>query len=142
MRYKIAAIFGLLVAFVTPALSQKITNSMAPSAPLLGTFNGRNYTNEFFGFKLTLPDDGIIINSAETQVYKNAGQDNLKSDNERNNKLIEESIAKEIILLNYSSKVLGSTENSLFGMSVSKNPNGATANMMLAATVKTLTASG
>src|SRR5258708_34859092 len=89
------------------AQTKKEANIPLSSLDFWGTMEGRTYTNAFFGFRIPFPADGVIVSQAETEVYRNAGADLLKSGNEQINKLVEDAKTKEIILVNYASKPVG-----------------------------------
>ena len=139
------SVFAFLLSitlFAYSAWSQ--TKTVAPSTTttgFLGELEGRIYKNSFFGFSLKLPDDGVILNQAEVDVYKNAGTDLLKGDNARNNKLIEDAKTQEVILLNYASKPVGSTDNGILVITARKEPVGATASMVIASSLTILQSS-
>jgi hypothetical protein len=140
-KYTLA--FMLLALFSTAILSQAPPKAITDPVPAIsGSLEGRTYKNDFFGFTLQLPNEGVILSGPETEVFKNAGKDLLKTDSEQHNKLVETSLAKEVVLLTYASVEIGSPENSMFVLGTEKQPVGATPNLTIAATVRALVGSG
>ncbi|MBP7416362.1 MAG: hypothetical protein KA831_06890 [Pyrinomonadaceae bacterium] len=127
--------------FCSGTLAQKVVEAVPGSAPnIMGSLVGKTYTNPVLGFSMELHDGGVVLNSAEIEVYKNAGIDNLKNGN--NNEQIEAGTRKEIILINYMKKPVGSTSNSILVISALKSNDGTSAAMVVAATLRALSASG
>jgi len=125
------------------ASGQKVTEANPGALDLvMGNLNGRIYTNELLKFELKLPDEGIILNQAEIDVYKNAGVDLLKNGNAQNDARIETAARKEVIILNYAHKPLGSTGNFILVIGTVKQNSGVTLPMVVAATLKGMTATG
>lgn len=134
---------ALLLCFglYSGTVAQKVVEAVPGSAPnIMGSLVGKTYTNSVLGFGMELPDGGVILNSAEIEVYKNAGIDNLK--NGKNNEQVEAGTRKEIILVNYLKKPAGSVGNSILVVSALKSNDDTSAAMVVAATLRALSASG
>ncbi len=137
----ITSIFLTLICgcflFVSATEAQKVVDSTPDSiAPIMGSLDGRNYSNQVLKFDLKLPDEGVILNQAEIDVYKKAGQDFIKQGSPQNNPGIEASIKKEVIIFNYAMKPLGTAGNATLVIGVIPQPPGATVSGVVAATLK------
>lgn len=131
------------LTFVSSAAAQKVLDATPGSmAALMGGMNGRTYVNRVLNFELKLPDEGVILNQAEMDVYKNAGIDALKSGNAQSDRQLADAAKREIVILNYATKPVGSIGNSILAIGTIKQARGATAAMVIAATLKGLTATG
>src|SRR5215203_7221165 len=60
-----------------------------PDDGFLGILDKGIYRNSFFGFTLEVPQEYIVQNRAEIDLYSRAGTDLYKSANERSNKALE-----------------------------------------------------
>jgi hypothetical protein len=127
--------------FSSSALAQKVVDAVPQTtASIMGSIEGRTYINKLLKFELTLPEDGVILNQAETEVYKNAGVENLR--NGKNDAQLDSAVQKERILLNYARKPLGSPGNSILVIGAMKENAGVTTPIVVAATLRALSASG
>ena len=122
--------------------SQTSVRPVETSADVYGRIENSVYVNDVFGFKLNIPNDGVVLNRAQTEVFRNAGADYLKGDNKELSKKLDNELQKQITVFNYVSKPLGATDNSSLVIAVAKQPVGATSNMVLAETLKELAATG
>jgi hypothetical protein len=133
----------LLICYSAVAVcAQRSVRSDDVTAAIYGRIENDIYINDVFGFKLTIPHEGVVLNRAQTEVFRNAGADYLKGDNKELGKKLDNELEKQATLFNYVSKPLGSTDNSSLVITVAKQPSGATANLVLAETLKELTATG
>lgn len=107
----------------------------------LGTLEGNSYSNNFFGISLTVPEKYVVMNRAEISVYANASADLMKGGGAANDRRLDETMQTQAILLMIAQRQPGSAGNAIFEMSVRKQASGATANMVLAESVKMMTAS-
>jgi hypothetical protein len=136
-------VFVLLpVSFAFSTHAQSSVRADEGVSAIHGRIEKDTYINDVFGFKLTIPKEGVVLDRAQTDVFRSAGADFLKGDNKALGRKIDNEIGKETTLLHYLSKPLGSVENSSFVIGVVKEPAAATANIVLAETLKELTASG
>jgi hypothetical protein len=134
---------GCLVLFLTVvSLAQQTREGAVENTSFLGSLDNGVYSNSFFGFKFKVPENVTVLNRAEIAIFKNAGADLIKANNERNGKAINDSFDKEVILVNLANKPLGSSDNSILVVGTRKQPAGVTANMILAETVKLLSPTG
>ncbi len=129
--------------FASSVVAQKTVEASPASLPsIMGSLDGRNYQNQLLKFELKLPDEGVILNRAEIDVYKNAGVDFLKNGNAQNDARIDAAVVKEKIILNYATKPIGSSGNSILVIGAVKQSVGITGPMVAAGTLKGLTATG
>ena len=136
--FMFVCVIGLSAAFC----QEQKTNAGESASLFQGRFDNNTYINDFFGFRVVLPSEGVVLNKAQVEVFKNAGADLIKSEDQQNNRRIENEIGKQTTLVNYLSKPLGSADNSNIVIGATKQAPGATANLVLAATLRELAPSG
>ena len=140
--FSLALLCGCLF-FASNSFSQKVVEANPEfAASIMGRLDGRIYSNQVLKFEVKLPDDGVILNQAEADVYKNAGMDALKNGDSRNNARLEAATKKELILINYAKKPIGSPNNSLFIVTALKQNAGVTGSAVIAATLSSLKSTG
>lgn len=100
------------------------------------------YSNPFFGLTLQVPSGFTILNKGETETYTKAGADKFKGKTSQNDKELDAAVNRTIYLLMVAVKAPGSLGNAVLELQVVKQPAGATANMVMAETVKLLTSTG
>lgn len=133
----------LLTCFSAVSIHAQSSVRSEETAPAVyGRIENNFYINDVFGFKLAIPTEGVVLNRAQTEVFRNAGADYLKGDNKELSKKLDNELQRQITLFNYVSKPLGSTDNSSLVIATAKQPTGATANLVLAETLKELGATG
>jgi hypothetical protein len=110
-------------------------------ADFFGKLDGGQYTNNFFGLSLTVPEGYLVLNRDEIGIYSKAAVDLMKGENERNNKAFNDAINNQAVLLMVAQKAPGSEGNAVAEMQVRKQPPGATANVVLAQSAKLMTGS-
>lgn len=106
-----------------------------------GSLEGNSYTNNFLGISLTVPEKYVVMNRAEISVYANASSDLMKGGGAANDRKLDEAVQNQAILLMIAQLQPGSAGNAIFEMSVRKQASGVTANMVLAESMKMMTAS-
>lgn len=141
---KITKIFIYLVIVLVPINVFTQTTTVTgdyDTADFLGNIKDGVYKNNFFGFKINSPKELFLLNQDQITIVKEGGQEILKTQNERNNKLIEEAGQKEVILYAAAEKPFGAEKNSSLNISVRKQPSSqVTSEMVLTATKKLLLA--
>ena len=132
-----------MVFATLPVLGQAPAPKMAESADeFFGVVRENTYRNEFFGFSLPIPPTFSVLDHRQSAVYANAGVDMLKDENSTRNKALDYSAAKQATLLGVLEKPIGSLENSILEIAVTKQQSGVTANMALAASMSLMTSTG
>jgi len=134
-----ASQFGLVAQVPDPPrpLRRAVTPDLSSSLASDGT-----YTNAFFGLTLKVPSSFTILNKGETETYTKAGADKFKGNTSGNDEALEAAVNRTIYLLMVTAKPPGSARNAALELQVVKQPIGATANMVMAETVKLLTLTG
>lgn len=147
------AIFATAFALALLGLEQSVFGQSTPPNPkptpvaevkandFLGTLEGSSYTNNFFGLSLTIPEKYVVMNRAEISVYSNASSDLMKGGGTTNDRKVDEAMQNQAILLMIAQLQPGNPANAIFEVSVRKQFAGVTANMVLAESVKMMTAS-
>ena len=142
----------VLVGGGSTALSQAPAPTPPPPTPLidsatlntefLGEFNGREYTNRFFEIKLTVPDELTILSREQLDAFYAAGGEMIKSKDESGTDAFEEALVRTIPLIAVAHVRKEPNSNSAFEIAVTKQPEGATAEMALTETVRVLRGTG
>ena len=88
----------------------------APPASIVGSVEEGKYTNQHFGFSLSFPKGWIVADQEVTSTAKAVGSDIVAGTDEKKNKAIKDSMAKEVVLLNLMKKPLGAFGNAMFMM--------------------------
>lgn len=149
MSVKIAFLVLLIAVGTMSAYAQKTKQpSLPPSkvvqnyisaADFFGELNGSEYTNRFFRFTLIIPEDYIVLNREEVEIYSRAGTDRIKGSTERKTPIFDKAAQNTVPLIAISRKPPGTPDNAALEIVVVKQPAGATASMVLALTVKAMT---
>jgi hypothetical protein len=139
-RKSVLTSFLLLLAASGANAQKEVDVAPSSDAAIMGKLVGRLYINNLLKFQLQLPEDGVILNQAVIDVYKNAGLDNLRTS--ANSAGIANAEKNEVILINYLAKPLGSPGNSALVITALRQPKNVTAAIVVAATVSGLSASG
>ncbi|MFM9904244.1 MAG: hypothetical protein ACKVQJ_06695 [Pyrinomonadaceae bacterium] len=100
------------------------------------------YSNAFFGLSLQVPSSFTILNKGETETYTKAGADKFKGNTSQTDKAVEAAVNRTIYLLMVTTKPPGSLGNAVLELQIVKEPSAATANMIMAETMKLLTSTG
>lgn len=87
------------------------------SSELLGKVEGNTYNNKFFGVSLQFPKDWGYKSDEEIKKSIEKGLELYKSDNEKNNKELVDSINQEVLVFSTNAK------DKSFGIGVLKQPN-------------------
>lgn len=97
-------LFSCLLIVLLAACGEK------PARPDTGKVNGRTYTNEFFDFRIDVPDEWIIHNDREKNDLTDSGREELREiDSSFKEKL--ESVEQDVVpLLSVFKYKIGSTE--------------------------------
>lgn len=106
------------------------------SADLLGTIENGKYSNRYLNFEMSYPQGWIVIETEERKAMIKIGSEAIKTGNRRANSLMAESAKKEVVLLLVSENPLGSLENAVLGVSITKLPAKGYLPKMLAQTFK------
>jgi hypothetical protein len=108
------------------------------AADILGVAKDGNYTNKYFGFELKFPTTWSVLDQEETEATKKMGSEFLKGDDGRPNRLLDESLKTEMVLLQISKKPIGAVENAMFVMAIQKQPSSAVLPKMVAEATKSV----
>ena len=106
------------------------------STAFLGSVNGNEYRNDYFGFGLSFPKGWKVNDQEVTSSVTRAGLDVTKGNNERSNRALEESIKNEVVLLNVTKLPVGALGNAMFMMAVRKQASSAVTPSMVAEATK------
>jgi hypothetical protein len=109
---------------------------------LFGDLDGRTYTNRFFGFKMKVPDEFTILDRTEIKIYNDAGADLMKSKDESGTSKLDEAVQRSINILVITKMPPGRPGNSAVEFVTARQATGVTSKMVLAETVKVMTATG
>ena len=129
-------LFGFLFVVSASVFSQVPPKPKA--VDFLGTVHENTYRNDYFGFTLTFPKGWIVADRETTDAATKVGLDVLKGKNERDNKAIEDSLSKEVVLLNVTKKPVGALGNAVFMMGTRKQMSDAVTASMVAEATKSL----
>lgn len=91
-------------------------------ADILGTIENGRYTNKFLKFELNYPDGWLVVETEERKAVTEIGSAAIKTGNSRADSLIAEGSKNEVVVLFVAEKPLGSLDNGVFGMSITKLP--------------------
>lgn len=136
------AVTVLMLAFaaaVPEAFSQ--TGVKGDGIDLLGSVKDGVYRNSYFAFELNVPKGWTVIDHETSVAAMRVGVDVVKGKNKTSNRALEDSIGKEVVLLNVTKKPMGALQNAMFMMAVSKQPSKHVTPSMVAEATKSLFAS-
>lgn len=139
--------------FSTSIFAQKPAPPPRPASPppsvsasdtkaILGELDGHIYTNDFFGFTMSIPENFTILERTELELLADAGVDMIKSKNEGSSKTIEESAARTINILAITKFPAGRPGNAALEFAATRQISGVTPTMALQANVTLMTSTG
>lgn len=130
------SIFLLIVLLPVSIFSQ--VKIISNSSSFFGGVKDNVYKNDFFGFKMNSPTQLYLLNQDQITTVREGGQKILLTENERNNKLIEEAGQKELTLYTAAEKPFGTEKNSSLSITVRKQPSLEITSEMIATATKNL----
>lgn len=118
-------IFLLVVLLPVSVFSQvkTVSRDYASASIFFGSVKDNVYKNDFFGFKMDSPSQLYLLNQEQITTVREGGQKILQTENEKNNKLIEEAGQKEFTLYTAAEKPFGTEKNSSLSITVGKQPS-------------------
>lgn len=131
----------ILTMFLILAVSSGLSQSpdiRGNQIDFLGKVEDSVYTNGYFGLKLPILKNWHLVDQETTSATIQIGADILKSKNERSNKALEDSTKREVVLLHFAKKPIGSIENAMFMMAVLKQPSPSVTPSMVAEATKSV----
>lgn len=137
LQLKAVLILAARVSLAANAPAQTVVKPPTQSA-ILGSLQDGNYKNDFLGFSLKVPKDWIVADQETTAAAAKIGTDTLKGKDQRDNKLVEESIRLSITLLNVTKKPVGASENAAFVLVVNKQSSSGYTPAMIAEATKSV----
>ena len=134
------ALFVIVLVAVTSNVAAQKPTSAAPTSTidLVGSIKDGKYTNGFLKFELDVPSDWIKLDDAEKEIAKKIGTEAFKTDNERTNKLLDDAVKNELVVLALGKQALGSVENSAFALGIGKQSSPLITAKMVAEATKSL----
>lgn len=102
----------------TPA--KKPAPKSTPVSDVYGRMENGVYINDVFRFSLRPPLNWHILEADAMNLALEGGKENLKGDNARYNKLLEENFKAEKLLKSFLKKPVGAPENAFLGVSSQK----------------------
>jgi hypothetical protein len=107
----------------------------------LGSLSGNVYSNRFFQFTLNVPENYLILNRAEIYTFSRGGAKMFKGASERNDQALQEAANNSISLIMVTRKAPGSPGNAAFELQVRQQPEGITADQVVAETSRLMAGS-
>ncbi len=141
MKSQFVAMLTVVIALCAPPIQGQTSVKGLESfsaADILGVVQNGNYSNKYFGFELRFPTTWSVLDQEETEATMRMGSEFLKGDDGQPNRLLDESLKTEIILLQVSKKPLGAVENAMFLMAIQKQPSNAVLPKMVAEATKSV----
>ncbi|MGH9947069.1 MAG: hypothetical protein ACRD6X_07725 [Pyrinomonadaceae bacterium] len=105
---------------------------------LIGNVKDGIYRNGYFGFELVIPKDWIVADQETTKATVDVGTDVLKTKNENKNKEVADAVKRDIVLLHFSRKPIGTPGNAMFIMAITKQLSAAVLPSMVAEATKSI----
>src|SRR5882724_11262998 len=109
-----------VLSLATPALAQPGSgNPKPPPVPAptveaksvdLGQLDGENYSNDFFGFSLSVPAKWVVVSAARRETLTATLRSNVTGDQKKQDQL-DDSIQRSFVLLTLSKLPLGEPGN-------------------------------
>ena len=131
------------LAAQVPDTPRPSTTALSVSDDLHGSFAADGtYSNAYFGLTLKVPSNFTILNRGESDIYAKAGADKFKGNTSQNDKALDAAVNRTTYLLMVAAKPPGNAGNAVLELQIVKQPPGATANMVMAETIKLLTSTG
>lgn len=127
----------------TPAPPVHVKTASSTNDDVRGIFAADgSYSNSFFGLTVKVPSGFTVLNRGETETYSKAGADKFKGNTSQNDRAVDAAVNRTIYLMMVTTKPPGSVGNAVLELQIVKEPAGATANLVMAETIKVLTSTG
>lgn len=104
----------------------------------LGRVSEGVYRNDFLGIEVPVPKGWHLVDQETTSASMQMGLNVLKSKNERSNQALEAATKREVIVLHFAKKPMGSGDNAMFMIGVMKQPSESVLPSMVAEATKSL----
>jgi len=146
-------LIAVLVASCFSCVISAQGSGQSPSAPkggqqsvsaaeFFGEVKGNVYTNRFFKFSLSVPGSYTILARNEIEIYSDAGADAIGGKKGTGSTILDVARQNTVNLFAAAQKPPGSPDNSAIEIIAVRQPETATAELTLAATVKVMMGTG
>ena len=122
MISKLLLALALVILVAATAFSQTQEDNV-DSSQFLGRVNGSVYTNNYFGFRVHLPEHWQPVDQDDLRKSEELASDLFKQLSEASKTVYVRPKFTTITLLYLKKKKLGEKDNSLFRISTTKQPN-------------------
>lgn len=87
-----------------------------------GQLDGVNYTNNFFGFSLSVPPTWVVVSGQQTKTVVEK-QTKLMTDDQKKKKVLDDSIQRSVALLSLTKLPAGEPDNASFMLIAERIPS-------------------
>ncbi|HMO80073.1 MAG TPA: hypothetical protein PKD24_04710 [Pyrinomonadaceae bacterium] len=123
-------------------ISSEVLKSRASAIDIYGELAGHEYRNKFFGFTFVLPEHFSILNRTELELYSKAGAEIVGGDESSRSQRFEQGVKDTIVLFAATYTPEEPAKLAAVEIVAVKQPDNATANLALAASVRLMTETG
>lgn len=99
---------------IKPPTKKKIATVVGASDTQMnfsGKFEGSKYTNPFFGFKITMPENWIIQEKDVNDAIKKIGEEQIKGKTKQVQGILDEAVQRVTVLFTTSKDIFGMADN-------------------------------